>query len=149
MAPIIKWTDQFKLGIEEMDDQHFELITRINRLIIAHDNDENRDSIESLLTFLKSYVVEHFGAEEHLQRQYHYAGYDEHRKEHFEFVKLVAEFEHAFKKTADCSVNGDCKDLLYEINNKLVDWLSNHIDQSDRLVAEHIKKVLTPISKHG
>lgn len=53
------------------------------------------------------------------------------------------------KKTADCSVNGDCKDLLYKINEKLVDWLSKHIDQSDRLVAEHIKKVLTPISKHG
>lgn len=147
MSPTIKWTDQFKLGIEEMDDQHFELITRVNRLIIAHQEEENIAVIEDLLTFLKSYIVEHFGAEEHLQRQYHSPDYQNHRKEHFDFVQIVGQFEQAFKQTKYCTVNGDCKDLLLKMNGQLVEWLTKHIQESDRKVAEHILKIHAPTSQ--
>lgn len=144
MTPVIKWTEQLQLGIDEIDDQHFELITRVNRLIIAHHNDENKVVIEELLAFLKSYVIEHFGSEEHLQRQYHYPEYENHRKEHFSFVQMVVEFEHAFKNTHACSINGDCKNLLLDMNLKLSDWVVNHIGHSDRKMAEHILRIHKP-----
>lgn len=142
MATIMNWTDQFKLGVEAMDDQHFELINRVNRLIIAHDKEENCDSVEELLTFLKSYVVKHFGDEERLQSQYLYPDYDDHRKVHAEFVKVVEAFEQAFIESLNSENENDCKVLLFKINNHLVEWLTHHINESDRLVAEHIQKVI-------
>ncbi len=136
----LNWTDKFVLGVKSIDDQHFELVNRINKLIVANNTDENIEIIQDLLSFLKNYVVEHFSTEEELQREYSYPEYKEHRVEHFDFVKRVAEFENQYKKYLESESKDKCKNLLHEINGELVNWLSKHIDGSDRKVAEHILK---------
>ncbi|MDP2826105.1 MAG: hemerythrin domain-containing protein [Sulfuritalea sp.] len=63
---IIEWTNDFALGIDEIDQQHRALIGMINALDASTHGDPGPETMRRLLAQLSDYVRDHFGFEERL-----------------------------------------------------------------------------------
>ncbi|MCK7492479.1 MAG: hemerythrin domain-containing protein [Comamonadaceae bacterium] len=66
---ILVWNEDYRVGLDEVDQQHQGLVDMINRLDAAISDGEPSDVIVRLLADLKSYTHYHFSTEEHLMRE--------------------------------------------------------------------------------
>ena len=89
----IEWSDQFELGIEEVDNQHKRLIQLTNELHTAMSEGNAQEFLGELLHQLALYAVSHFATEERLMRQYSYPESEPHIDAHRMFVEKVGDFE--------------------------------------------------------
>lgn len=132
---VLKWTKALSVGNEIIDNQHKELIQRVNDVLEACNKQKGKEKIEEVMKFLKDYTVKHFSDEENLMKKYQYPSYEEHKKIHEDFVKKVDELDEKIKK------EGINLSIIMFVNKTLVDWLINHISKEDKKVGEHIRKV--------
>lgn len=63
---IIKWSNDFASGIDEIDTQHQALVGMINALDASTHENYSTDKMRRLLDELNAYVKDHFGFEERL-----------------------------------------------------------------------------------
>ena len=85
-----------------------------------------QDTVRDLFT----YTLTHFRAEEELLRKTNYPGFATHQAEHQKFIAKVNQFSEdvkAGKLTSSISVLGFLKD-----------WLSQHIQQTDRSYSAYL-----------
>lgn len=129
----VKWSSDLELGIEEIDVQHKNLITQVDKLLEACNQRQGKEAIEPTLNFLSQYVGEHFSDEEKVQTEWGYPGFNDHQKIHQKFIKDFSEVKEEFEK------KGPSLTVTLALNRLLVDWLVNHIKKEDKKVAQHIK----------
>jgi len=130
---MINMTKDLEVGVLEIDEQHMELINRLNALLsMGHDAD-SREETQKTLVLLEEYIVKHFADEEELQRKSNYPEYESHKKMHQlyidEFLKLKKEFAesgHSLKFTMD-------------LNNSLINWIVKHIKSADVELGKFLK----------
>jgi hemerythrin len=140
----IEWSEKLSVSYGLIDDQHKELIDRINALLTAMAKGQGRDKLNEVIEFVGSYVDTHFGTEEGLMRKYNYPAYESHKKEH---EILVAEF--LSKKTILEKGNPTSSDVI-KTYNWLADWLANHIMQTDMKLGPFLKyQKETSVQKSG
>jgi hemerythrin len=129
----MQWTPDLSVGVKEIDDQHKELISRLNALGEAMMKGLGKEEIGALLDFLGSYVVTHFGTEERHMARTNYPSAAAHKAQHQEliadFTKFRAEFDSAGAKLS----------LVLGLNTKLVAWLKNHICGTDKQLGAFLK----------
>jgi hemerythrin len=129
----MQWTPDLSVGIKEIDDQHKELINRLNALGEAMMKGMGKDEIGRLLDFLGSYVVTHFGTEERYMAAHNYPASASHKLQHAQLVsdfkKFRAEFDQAGAKLT----------LVLGLNAKLIAWLKEHICGTDKLLGGFLK----------
>jgi len=119
--PLIQWDETMSVGMDELDDQHRELIDLINEVYEAiQRHDEPR--MVSLVNKMLDYSVVHFQAEEAVLRSLGYPEIDAHAKQHRTYADKVDEFR---------------RDMLVKTNLSQVfiflsRWLTNHIMHEDR-----------------
>ena len=126
------WTADLSVGVEAIDNQHKELIRRMNDFFQSMEGD-SRERVLEMLGFLGDYVVTHFRDEEALQVRYNYSGYAEHRKLHQDFVKDVQ------KLTEDIKSNGFTIASKSLVGMTLTRWLTLHILKADKAVGAFIR----------
>ncbi len=131
----VEWSSELELGVPEIDAQHKELVERLNRFIIATNEGVNQKEVEKTLAFLSDYVVEHFRAEEALQRKYNYPDYEKHKKIHEQFIAAVKDYQERFQK------EGANLGFVIKMQKTLIDWLVNHITKTDKLVGLYIDSI--------
>ena len=126
----MEWTPDLSVGVKAIDDQHKELIRRMNIFFASMEGDD-RKKVLDMLGFLGEYVVSHFRDEEALQVKHNYPGYLEHRRIHQDFVRDVQ------KLTADIekSYTVATKSL---VGMTLTRWLTLHIRKEDKAVGDYI-----------
>ena len=129
MLKEFEWSERYRLGVPEIDEQHLELVKRINNLVIAFNNEKSRQEIHEIVSFLEAYVVVHFRDEEVLMAKHGYSGLEKHHNIHGEYVEKV---ESLVKGMWD---QGVTPPLMVEVNRLLIEWLSKHIDVEDRKFA--------------
>ena len=87
------WKEEFELGIPSIDEQHKSLLdigNRISKLLMEHeDGDDNYEEIFSVIEELKTYTIYHFDSEEELFVTYDYPDYENHKKEHDDFIEYI------------------------------------------------------------
>lgn len=127
------WTADLSVGVEAIDNQHKELIRRMNNFFQSMEGD-SREKVLEMLSFLGEYVVTHFRDEEALQVRYNYPGYAEHRKLHQDFMKDVGEM------TADIKKNGFTVATKAMVGMTLTSWLTLHIRRADKAVGDYIRR---------
>lgn len=66
------WDDNLSVGIDNIDNQHKELLNCIENLITAIEHSRSNDEIIKTLDFLEEYVIKHFTAEEEIQAKTNY-----------------------------------------------------------------------------
>ena len=87
----VTFDKSLETGNELIDQQHQELIDRVNKLLEScYMGTEKRTAIQTL-NFLLDYTEFHFKAEEKLQEDAGYPGLEAHREQHQTFVKAVHE----------------------------------------------------------
>jgi hemerythrin len=130
----IKWVEKYRLGIPEIDAQHFELIKRVNNLVFAFVSEKSKNDIRDISAFLQAYVAIHFHDEEALMAKYGYAEMKNHQSIHAEYTRRVESL------IAEIQGNAITPALMSEMNELLIQWITKHIDIEDRRFAESILK---------
>jgi hemerythrin-like metal-binding protein len=119
----IKWSDEFSVGVAEMDKHHQKLVMMINRLIDEQKILTDPATIAELLTEMTDYAQEHFRSEEYLMSEYGYDKKDLQVKQHEEFIVTTQSFYSA----TDMGANILSRALL----DYLSKWLVKHILDED------------------
>jgi len=129
---LMQWSDNLSVQIKEIDDQHKRLIELINSLHDAMLAKQGKQGLEKILGDLAAYTVYHFQTEEKYMQKFKYVGFYTHKKEHDAFVKKVVDFqsEYATNKLG----------LSIEVLNFLKDWVSHHIQKTDKQYSSFFKE---------
>lgn len=130
----IEWTKDLATGVDEIDNQHKELFRRINNLLEACMQAKGKDEVGNVINFLEEYVIEHFDAEEAIQKQRNYPDHKSHKALHDEFRKNFAELKRQLES------EGPGLPLVLHTNRIVVDWLIKHIGRIDKTLGAFIKK---------
>ena len=127
---MLEWNDSLKVGHSVIDRDHQRLVGLINELGDAMSAGQGRDVCGKVLNELINYTKTHFATEEGLMSVHHYAEASRHKAEHAKLIQDVLEFRDKFEAgTATLSVS-----LLHF----LMDWLTHHILESDKALAQGI-----------
>ncbi len=129
----MEWTQDLSVGVTQIDDQHKELISRMNSFFDVMKSGNKEQEILRMLDFLSDYVVTHFRDEEKLQLSCHYPKYQEHRQLHKEFIDDVT------KMRTDLEKNGFTVATGSLISSTLIAWLTLHIRKADKDVGMYIR----------
>ena len=128
----VTFDKSLETGNELIDQQHKELIDRVNKLLEScYMGTEKRTAIQTL-NFLLDYTEFHFKAEEQLQEEAGYPGIEAHKEQHQTFVKAVHELLDMLEEE-----EGPTDAFVEKVSEKVRDWLYYHIQTFDRSVAEY------------
>lgn len=125
--PYIEWSEEFSVGLEEIDAQHHVLVDCLNRLHDAIHERKSNDEVVTVLGTLGDYTRIHFAVEEALMRVFEYAEYETHKAEH---EKLLAQFTEKADKCHSGKVSANLELLQF-----LRSWLTDHIIHGDKKYA--------------
>ncbi|EQC46164.1 hemerythrin-like metal-binding domain protein [Bacteriovorax sp. Seq25_V] len=124
-----KWDDKFLIGIDKVDEEHQELIEKINYLVLSLNDDDRSETMERFES-LKNFTVFHFSEEEEFMRSINYPDYAAHKKIHENMLAKFGEYEGQLK-----SNTLDKKKFVAFLKN----WLVSHILGVDTQYAKHSK----------
>lgn len=129
---IIEWSNDFALGIDEIDGQHRALVGMINALDASTHGDSGPDVMRGLLAGLNDYVRDHFAFEERLM-----AGggctvdfVTRHCGEHAYFRSVLRDLTLDYESGR--------RSITIPLIEYLVHWLLHHIVVVDRAMAQQL-----------
>lgn len=125
-----KWKDEYGVGIDEIDQQHSQLIDLINDLYVSIYENNSAEITAGVLRRLKEYTSAHFSAEKQLMSRNHYTGIENHLLQHDEMIVKLDEVETKYKR----GQHGLTAELIIFLRN----WLAEHICESDKIMARSI-----------
>lgn len=129
----IEWSDEYLLGIPEIDLQHKKLLSLANDLydVIAGNDERFKIQMSIVLKKLTDYTVYHFQSEEKFMELHGYSGVAVHKMAHDSFVKEV---------TNQIKVLGEGnKESAAKFYSFIVNWVLTHIAKADRIWASFVK----------
>ncbi len=121
---LLTWSDKFSVGVQSIDKQHTVLFEALNELHAAMMKGQAKTATGSLLRSLVAYTHEHFSAEEAMLSAARFPGLTAHREKHRELTRQVEDYVTRFE-------HGEIT-LNLHLLNFLRDWLTNHIQHTDR-----------------
>jgi hemerythrin len=128
-----QWDKSLETGNQLIDAQHKQLIAAVNHLIRTCEDGKGKEELKKSLDFLTDYTIKHFFDEEQLQQQYKYPDFENHKKYHEGFKKVVRDMSVEF------ILKGASDSLIKDIQAKIGDWLVTHIKGQDVKVAAYIR----------
>jgi hemerythrin len=134
-TPFIAWTEEMRVSVTSLDNEHKKLIAIINELHDGIMAGHKKDVLEAVLNQLVQYARFHFANEEELFLKAGYAGAPVHKLEHESFIGRISNMQ-ARIKTAPTVMLG------LELMAFLRNWLLTHIQGSD-------KKYGSSLNSHG
>jgi len=129
----IAWREDLSIGVDQIDNQHKELIARIDGLFDACNKGKGKEEVLKVIDYLGDYVATHFSDEEGLQKKYSYPDYNSHKLLHAQFIKDFGTLKDSLNK------DGVTPILIIKMNKLLIDWLLNHIKKTDKELAVFLK----------
>lgn len=112
-------------GVESVDEEHRQLIGKLNELYRAHQAGASVDDISKMLRFLGRYAETHFRHEEEIMEHRKCPLWRENRSAHARFLREYQELASAF------SIEDDTDQMATDIENMVARWLSTHICKID------------------
>lgn len=127
-AFMIKWKDEYNLGVEKIDEQHrklFEIADKGYELLKDEFCTDKYDRIVAILEELRGYTVYHFQFEEEYMQSIAYKKYLSHKVEHDDFVEKI--------KNINLKELDDKQDqYIIDILDFVIKWITGHILGTDR-----------------
>ena len=127
------FNDNLLTGNNLIDDQHREIIEKINKLVNTCEGGTCQIESVKMLDYLADYTEKHFQEEEALQEEVGYPGLPEHKKRHDEFRKAVKELHEMLEEE-----EGPSPRFVQAVQENVIDWLYRHIKGFDCSVASYI-----------
>jgi hemerythrin len=126
IAHKIEWTADLLCNEPLIDEQHKELFVRAKNLIMSIGSGKTEEEVCDMISFLEGYVITHFEIEEMYMAQYKYPNYALHKEQHTQFMANLNKIKHDYK------TNGESLYLALRLQQDIVDWLTEHIGESDK-----------------
>lgn len=123
--PEMTWDDSYSVGVEQIDNEHKQLIALINEAHNAVFGDEGENDVAILISNMKEYASNHFASEEALMTKYSYPDACEHRALHEQF-KIKAQILDSMVSGGDNAPNP------LDVFQFLSLWLIDHILKADK-----------------
>lgn len=135
---LFQWDESLNTGIDEIDRQHRELITNMNKLLAALFRKDGKAELNKMMQFLmRDYIENHFNNEEAQMEWYGYPDLTTHHQQHQEFLTRFDSLKAKFISEGPSSL------LAIEIHQAMDEWCKQHIIQTDRKLAEFLKQIST------
>lgn len=130
----LKWNKSLETGIKQIDAQHRELFSRIDKLELAILECEEEKELVRLIEYLESYVAEHFLAEEERMKTINYPDFPAHQEEHKKFTAFYNGLKKEYlSKGADCY-------LALDVDKEIRKWWESHVLKTDMAYIPWFKK---------
>ena len=120
---LIKWKEEFSVGVAEVDHEHQELIEMINVLHRSIEEGVTRRQVIEGLGDIFAQIAAHFALEEKFMRESHYRGYLPHKEDH---EALLDDLRDIMDEVED---DGEFDDARLAID--LDRWFSDHFRTHD------------------
>jgi hemerythrin len=121
--PLIRWRDNFNLGIPEVDFEHRELVELINALHERLQQAAHHEEVEDFLGEIFARISAHFALEERTMVARNYPDYWPHKGDHERLLDQLRDIMEGYESTHAL----DSADL----SRKLDDWFSVHFRTFD------------------
>ncbi|MCL1905571.1 MAG: hemerythrin family protein [Clostridiales bacterium] len=131
----VAWKDKYRLGNEQVDEQHHQLFVLVSELIASCEDGNDACKLKETLDFLVEYTIHHFNDEEALQLRYNFPDLERHKKLHEEFKVTAQELQRHFAES------GSSVELSNDVSKIVVKWLISHILNEDKKIGVHIRSV--------
>ena len=131
---MIEWRDEYSVENVDIDREHKQLISLINRLQMQTLNEISRDVLNQTVFEMLLYAENHFTHEEILMKQKDFPGYMDHKQKHDDFRMKIDDFK------ADLEKYEEILEITKEILFFLQRWLITHIKGTDRHYIPYLKK---------
>ena len=131
----IDWSDDFSVGIKEIDEQHQKWISIYNRLhktLLESSLEEEQKEVKELIEEIYNYTCYHFSCEEKLMQELDLPGAAEHWRLHKDFERIV--YEQYRKSQEERFI------LTSEILSMVKKWLLTHIRDQDKGLFAKVNK---------
>jgi hemerythrin-like metal-binding protein len=122
--PIVSWSDEFSVNVEEIDHQHQQMLDIVNKLHAAVEACKEQEVLNELLIELFEHTKFHFSTEDELMKKYAYPGYDQHLHEHNVLLQQLDNLISAVSNGRNPTFRSD-----YDVSS---DWVLIHIFKSDK-----------------
>ena len=143
---MIKWSKNYLMGIDKLDEEHKELF-RISDQIYNKVMERGDDAkyrlflMKETLEYMLRYFKRHAKSEEIYMREIGYAGYEFHKMLHDELYNML------LKKKADIVKRNECsKKEIAELVGDGIGWLLEHIITEDMAI---VGKGISAISSYN
>ena len=122
----VQWDNGLSVGVALIDEQHKELMQKINDVYEAIEIQQGPMEIVKILGFLEEYTDYHFSAEEKHMQENSYPGLQLQKQEHQKFKDILQQLIQDFKEEGATSA------LAEDIKTLLTNWLIKHISGIDK-----------------
>jgi hemerythrin len=129
---MIQWSEEYRLGLKDIDEQHKNLFAVANRAYELLKNElrlDKYDQILEILDELRDYTATHFSQEEQYMASIGYPKLLSHKVQHSDFIEKISNVDLN-------SVDADQDKYLFDLLDFFADWLMNHILKTDRMYTE-------------
>jgi hemerythrin len=120
---LLRWKDEYSVGIEAVDHEHKQLIDLINRLHEKLDAADARLTVPAFFGDLLKEISAHFALEEELMRDQGYGRLDQHKDDHERLLDELREIMDAFEQSEEIDA--------VELSLRLDSWFSRHFRTHD------------------
>lgn len=131
---IFEWNNSLSVGIQEIDNQHRQLIKKLNELAEYIQQKKGKDKIGTTLRFMNDYSKIHFSTEEEYMIKYEYPGLEKQKREHEKFKGTVDKLIRELGKEKDMEF------FASQVQRFLIDWLILHIKTVDLKFGEFLEE---------
>lgn len=122
----INWTDEYSVGVKELDHQHQKLVELINHLFALYQAKKFTDAdVAAVFKDLFDYADYHFGTEEHYFQLYSYPKKDDHIALHNAYRTKMTGLKEKYDREQSAKI-------LFEISEFLNEWWIWHINNVDK-----------------
>lgn len=128
----MEWSENLKLHIDSIDEQHHRLVSLINELDDAVQANHGADVLGKVLEELIDYTKTHFKYEEALLEKHGYPSFPGHKAEHDALAEKVVFMQDMFSGGQDLDTD--------MVLNFLKVWLQEHILDIDKQYAPFLKE---------
>ena len=104
-----EFTDNLVTGNEMIDSQHKELIEKINAVMESCEQSNDKSVAVKTLDYLEDYTNYHFSAEEQLQREIDYPGFQKHKEQHEIFKQTISDLQDMLQERGRTFTGFRCK----------------------------------------
>ncbi len=123
IVTLIEWQDNFKIGIDEVDFEHQELIELINESYNEAKNEGCTLAVLDSLGEIFEKISAHFALEEKEMRQLKYDQYESHKEDHEQLLDSIRDIMDEYEENPILDEE--------EFGERLKDWFVNHFSTED------------------
>ncbi len=134
LPAMFTWDPTLETGVNEIDEQHRLLFRKADAVLEAVAAGQGAMEVRRTLQFLSDYAALHFETEERFMRAAGFPDADAHAEIHQRINRRMVEM------AAEFHARGASPALVADVEALVRGWLTMHIAEKDRAVADWIRR---------